>query len=366
MSSKNKEQMYDYKNMDPAKVLAQQVGRETAVNIERFGFKELGESRGESAHVIDIGPFYLAFTIEGLGTKNLVADEMEKLTGKSFYQEIAQDAVAMIINDLLTSGAETISVPAYFGLGDDKWLTENPERTSDLINGWAKACNIAGASYPCGETATLSGIINPETIDLVGAAIGFIRPKKRYVKPSNIKSGDAIVMVESSGIQSNGITGLRNNINKLEDGYLTKLSNGKTFGETVLTPTFIYSDLNREIFENNVLPHYIIHMTGHGWRKIMRADADFIYEINKIPTPQEEFSLVKRITGKDDKKMYNDYNMGAGFTYIVDPLDVDKVIKSADKLGYKAFEAGVVKEGIKQVNIKPLNIIFDADSMKLR
>jgi len=359
-------QIYDYKNMDPTKVLAQKLGRETTANLNRLGFCEVAESRGESANVIDFGDFYIAQVIEGLGTKNLIADEMEKLTGKSFYEAIAQDTVAMIINDLLTVGADPISVPAYFGLGDDKWLIENPQRTTDLINGWAKACNMAGASYPCGETPTLFGIINPNTIDLAGSALGIIKPKERLVNQNNIKIGDAIVMIDSSGVQSNGITAIRNNVNKLKDGYLTKLSNGKTFGEAVLTPTFIYADLNREIFENNVLPHYIIHMTGHGWRKIMRANTDFVYEINQIPIPQEEFMLVKQITGKDDKQMYSDYNMGSGFTYIVDPKDVNIVIKSAQKLGYKAIDAGIVKSGPKTVDIKPLNIKFVDADMHLR
>jgi phosphoribosylformylglycinamidine cyclo-ligase len=358
--------MYDYKNMDPTKILAQKLGKETTKNLKKIGLSEVSDSRGESANVIDFGNFYIAQVIEGLGTKNLIADEMEKLVHKSFYQEIAQDTVAMIINDLLTVGATPISVPAYFGLGDDKWLTQNPNRTKDLIIGWAKACNMAGASYPCGETPTLFGIINPNTIDLAGSALGIIKPKKRLVKQSNIKVGDAIVMINSSGVQSNGITAIRNNVNKLKDGYLTKLSDGRTFGEAVLTPTFIYADLNKEIFENNILPHYIIHMTGHGWRKIMRANANFVYEINDIPKAQEEFELIQKITGKDNKQMYSDYNMGAGFTYIVDQKDVKKLINCAQKIGYQALNAGLVKKGPKAVDIKPLGIKFIDSDMHLR
>lgn len=360
------QQMYDYTKMDPTKVLAQVLGKKTTKNLKRLNFSEVSKSRGESANIIDCGNFYLAQVIEGLGTKNLIADEMEKLTGKTFYEAIAQDTVAMIVNDLLTVGATPISVPAYFGLGSDTWLSRNPTRIKALITGWAKACDLSMASYPCGETPVLSGIINKDTIDLAGCATGIIKPKSRLVLQDKIKALDAIVIIQSSGVQSNGISDIRANISKLKNGYLTKMRNGKTFGEALLTPTHIYAKLNEELYKNKVDIHYIVNITGHGWRKLMRPNKSFTYEINKIPVPQEEFSLIQKISSKTTKEMYGTYNMGAGFAYYVSAKDSLKFGKICKKLKLKSVIAGTIQKGPKQVIIKPLNITFDSTSLNLR
>src|SRR3989338_1568844 len=100
----------DYSAMDPFKRLAQKQGRATAQNLSRTGFSEQSDSRGESAYVIEQKDAYFAFVEEGLGTKNLVADAVYKLTGKTYYDSLAQDTVAMIINDLITVGAQPVAV----------------------------------------------------------------------------------------------------------------------------------------------------------------------------------------------------------------------------------------------------------------
>ena len=102
----------DYTQVDPLKVAAQQSARATAGNLAAHGYTEIPESRGESAYVVDVGPFYLASIVECLGSKALVADEMKALTGRSFYEAIAQDTIAMAINDLITVGATpSVGVP---------------------------------------------------------------------------------------------------------------------------------------------------------------------------------------------------------------------------------------------------------------
>lgn len=365
MSNIRLPQTYDYKKMDPTKIKAQSCGLQTVKNLQRLDFKEVSESRGESANVIDLGPFYLALVVEGLGTKNLIADQMEELTGETYYKAIAQDTVAMIVNDLLTVGADPIAVPAYFGLGDDSWLS-NQKRIDALLDGWTHACNLSGASYPCGETPVLKDIIHDKTIDLAGSAVGIINPKKNLVIQSKIKVGDSIVFIESSGVQSNGISLIRKCINNLPAGYLTKMKTGQTFGAALLTPTHIYSQLNRKIFAADINVHYIVNVTGHGWRKLMRAEKAFTYEINLVPPCQEEFSLIQKMSAKDLPYMYGNYNMGVGFAYYVDKSDAPKICQIAKDLGYKSWLAGEIKDGKKQVVIKPLNIVFESTSLQLR
>ena len=158
----------DHSVMDPLKKSAQQAGKQTSKNLLDFGAKEVEQSRGESAYVWEEGDCYRAFVVEGLGTKNLVADQMQKLTGKTYYDQVAQDTVAAIVNDILTVGAVPQVVNAYFGSGGPSWFSDTP-RSQSLIDGWAQACNLAGATWGGGETPGLAGIINPDTLDLAGA-----------------------------------------------------------------------------------------------------------------------------------------------------------------------------------------------------
>ena len=141
----------NYNVMDPLKKLAQGAGKQTSKNLLNFGLHEVEESRGESAYVWEEENAFRAFVIEGLGTKNLVADEMAKITGKTYYAAIAQDTIAAIVNDLITVGAMPQVINAYFGSGGPEWFSDTA-RSKALVEGWTKACNIAGATWGGGET----------------------------------------------------------------------------------------------------------------------------------------------------------------------------------------------------------------------
>ena len=118
----------DYALIDPLKVTAQRAAAATAVNLAAHGFSEVVASRGESAYVVDVGPFYLASIVECLGSKALVADAMQKLTGRSYYDAIAQDTIAMAVNDLITVGATPLVVQAYWAAGGSDWFAD-PQRS---------------------------------------------------------------------------------------------------------------------------------------------------------------------------------------------------------------------------------------------
>ena len=355
----------NYQAMDPVKILAQLRAKETANNLNRFGMNEVGESRGESAYVWEEKDSYRAFVIEGLGTKNLIADAVRKFTGKTHYDAIAQDTVASIVNDLVVVGADPQIVKAYFAVGNSEWFSDE-ERSRDLVEGWAKACHLSGAIWGGGETPTLKNIIDPETIDLGGAAVGIIDPKERLVLGDKLTAGDAIILLESSGFHTNGSTLARSIAAKLPHSYETKLSDGKTFGESLLIPTHIYADVVRKFFAANIEIHYMIHVTGHGWRKLMRAKQDFTYVIDTIPTPQPIFDFLKEQSGNDDQEMYGNFNMGAGFALFVAAQDAEKTIEIAKKNNLKAWDAGVVEQGEKQVVIKPKDIVFKGESLQVR
>ncbi len=144
-NSTTKQAGVDYAKIDPLKVLAQRAAAETARNLTPHGLSEVAASRGESAYVVDCGDFYLASITECLGTKALVADAMRAITGRTYYDQIAQDTLAMAINDIITVGATPISVHAYWATGGSDWFADE-QRARDLVEGWKRGVRHGVAS----------------------------------------------------------------------------------------------------------------------------------------------------------------------------------------------------------------------------
>lgn len=347
----------NYNLLDPVKISAQKTGLLTKLNIKNSGFMEISQSRGESAYVIEAPDCYYAFVIEGLGTKNLIADRVGIITGKSYYSAIAQDTVAMIVNDLITVGARPLTINAYWAAGDSDWFSDK-KRLDDLVSGWHKASDLAGVTWGGGETPILKDIIGKNIIDLAGSAFGIIKPKKRLILGEKITSGDDIIFFPSSGIHANGLT--------LAGKILDKSKDKKTLGEMLLTPTTVYVKVIDELLNLDIDIHYLINITGHGWRKLMRAKKSFTYEINNIGTLPEVYHVLKREAKLADREMYATFNMGAGFAVIVNPKDTAKIISVCLKHKIKAWIGGKVQKGEKQVSILPLGITFTAGDLQIR
>ena len=363
----------NYSAMDPFKRLAQRAGKKTAKNIDRLNsgeFREVAASRGESVYLIETKNSYLAHVEEGLGTKNLIADEMYRLTGKSYYQKIAQDAVAMIVNDMITLGALPLSVAMHLAVGDSKWF-DDQARSRDLIAGWQAACNLARCVWGGGETPTLKDIIKPDAIVLSGSALGVINPKKRLIDAKNICHGDAIIFLESSGIHANGITLARKIADKLPKGYLTKLGDGRTYGDTLLDPSHIYVAFVEDCLDSGIDIHYAVNITGHGWRKLMRATKPFAYVIETLPGQLPIFDFLQQHGPVDDREAYANFNMGAGFALYISEGDAKKVLALVKdrKRSYRfgALCAGHIEQSkTKKVVIKPKDLAYSGDTLGVR
>lgn len=355
----------DYDVLDTVKRLAQTAAMSTKINLDEKEFADVDASRGESAYVIEADDCYFAFVTEGLGTKNLVADEMRKITGKTYYEAIAYDTVAAIINDLITVGAKPLSVLAYWAVGDSQWFTDR-KRAKNLIAGWTKACDAAGAVWGGGETPTLNGIINTGTIDLGGSAFGVIKPKNRLVLGDKLTAGDVIILFESSGIHANGLSLARKTAATLPKGYATKVSDGNMYGEELLKPTAIYSKLIRDLIESGVDIHYMVNITGHGWRKLMRVNKELSYVIDKLPKSPPVFKFIKETGSISDREMYATFNMGAGYAIFVEPSETTRVLNIAKKHKINSWPAGKVQTGEKKVIIKPLNIVYKSSDLSIR
>ncbi len=355
----------DYSVLDRVKRLAQDEARGMAACLAAWGFGEVGTSRGETAYVVDAGEHYLATVVECLGTKSLIADAMRPHLGRSSYDRIARDTVAAVVNDLAAVGALPVVVSAYFGAGSAAWFADE-ERATDLVRGWAEACREAGAAWGGGESPALSGIVQPGAIDLAGSAVGIIRPKERMVRADKIRPGDAIVLVASSGIHANGLTLARRVATELPRGYLTQLPDGRSLGEALLAPSPLYAPLVREVQEAGVDLRYLVHITGHGWRKLMRAERELTYVIDRVPEVPPDLAFLSRTAGLSDAEAYGTFNMGAGFAFYVDPGQASAVTAAARNRGLRALVAGSIEEGPRRVIIRPRSIEYTAGSLHIR
>lgn len=355
----------DYSRIDPLKIMAQKAALATAGNVRTAGFDEIAASRGESAYVIDMGDFYIASILECLGTKSLVADLVSPLTGRSHYDQIAQDTIAMAVNDLVTVGAKPLCSHAYWATSGAEWF-ENEVRMRDLVSGWARTCDLVGMSWGGGETPSLNGVVAPGSIDLAASCVGIVRPKERLIVGQELQASDAIVILASSGIHANGISLARRLAGSLPDGYATRISDGRLYGEALLDPTVIYSGVMDEILAGGTPIHYVSNITGHGWRKLMRHPGAFTYRMTSIPPVPPVLQFMAEAGNMDASEVYGSLNMGAGFALFLPESSVDGVVKISERHGIHAFPAGRVEAGPKQVLIEPLGIHYAGESLNLR
>jgi phosphoribosylformylglycinamidine cyclo-ligase len=355
----------DYGPLDAFKRACQRAALATRGELARFGWREPDGVRGESAYLIETDHGYLAHVEEGLGSKNLVADAMQKLSGRCFYRNVAIDTVATIVNDLVTCGAMPVSVAMHAGVGDSAWFNDR-ERAAQLADGFAEGCRQAGAVWGGGETPTLKGIIEPSTIVLAGSAVGRMAKGERIV--GDVRDGDAIVFLASSGVQTNGLTLCRAVAERQPQSYLTPMSDGRSFGEGLLDPSVIYVEFVRAARAAGVALHYVAHVTGHGWRKLMRLEAPFVYEIDVVRDPLPVFRFLEENGPIETREMFATFNMGVGFAAYVPADQADRCVGVARDAGYDAWRAGTVRRrgDRKAVEIKPLGITFESDTLAVR
>src|SRR5215468_5756524 len=166
-----------YSLLDAWKRNAQMAAARTAQALQPRRVEEIAASRGESAYVIDIGSALLATVTEGLGTKNLVADAVRRISRRTHYDDIAQDTIATILNDLATVGAAPLTITAFWAAGSSDWFADSA-RMNDLVSGWERACATAKCAWGGGETQTLLNMIDRQTVVLGGSALGLISPKQ--------------------------------------------------------------------------------------------------------------------------------------------------------------------------------------------
>jgi phosphoribosylformylglycinamidine cyclo-ligase len=355
----------DYHRIDQLKIRAQQAARGTARHLAGHGAREIASSRGESAYVVETHGVLVASIVECLGTKSLVADAMRAISGRSHYDTIAQDTIAMAVNDLVTVGAAPLSIHAYWAAGGSDWFSD-VARMEDLVRGWQAACDVCEVSWGGGETPALAGVVAPGSIDLAASCVGIVPSRAHLTLGEELQAGDAIVLLAASGIHANGVSLARKLAQSLPLGYATPLRDGRRFGDAVLDPTVLYPPVLKALWAAQVLPHYSVNITGHGWRKLMRHAADYTYRMHSIPQVPEVLAFMQREGRMDTREAYGSLNMGAGFALFVPQSDVQATIAAARSTGVAAWACGVVEPGPRRVLIEPLEIEYAADELALR
>jgi phosphoribosylformylglycinamidine cyclo-ligase len=359
----------DYDPIDRFKRMCQAAAVRTAENPKRLGFRDVPWSRGESAYLLEqymsfYGTQRLAFVEEGLGTKELVTAYMRKYAGLSFYRKTLQCSLAMVVNDIATL-ALPLAVSLHFATGSSDWFNDE-EVCRDVAEGYADACMLARCVWGCGETPVLKGVIAENAAMIGGSAIGIV-PERAIV--GKVEDGNVIIILESSGIHANGLTLARKIAEKLPKSFLTEMPDGRMYGEALLDATHIYSPFVEDCLKAGIRINYAVNITGHGWRKFMRANGNFVYRIDTMPKRPSIFGFLEKHGPVARREMFANLNEGAGFALYV-PADQAGAVLDVWEKGdypYRAFVAGgITASDRKSVVIPSEGIAFETDELQVR
>ena len=280
---------------------------------------------------------------DGCGTKVQLAYIMDK------HDTIGIDCVAMCVNDIACSGGEPLFFLDYIACGKNY-----PEKIATIVSGVAEGCKQSGAALVGGETAEHPGLMPENEYDLAGFAVGVV-DKKDLITGENIKPGDALIGIASSGVHSNGFSLVRKVFEMSEESLNTYYDElGKTLGEALLAPTRIYVKALKNVKDAGVTIKGCSHITGGGfYENIPRMLPDGVKAVVKKDSYEVPaiFKLLAKTGDIAEEMMYNTYNMGVGMCLAIDPADADKTIAAIEAAGDKAFVLGTVVAGEKGVDL---------------
>ena len=280
---------------------------------------------------------------DGVGTKLKLAFLTDK------HDSIGIDCVAMCVNDVACAGGEPLFFLDYIACGKN-----NPEKIATIVKGVADGCIQSGAALIGGETAEMPGFYPVDEYDLAGFCVG-VADKCDLIDGKDLKAGDVLIGIASSGVHSNGFSLVRKVFDMTKealDTYYDEL--GKTLGEVLLAPTKIYVKALKAVRDKNIKVKACSHITGGGFyeniprmliegtKAVVRKDS---YEIPAI------FKLLSKTGDIKEEMMYNTFNMGLGMVIAVDKYDVSKTLEALKALGESAYEIGYIEKGTKGIEL---------------
>jgi phosphoribosylformylglycinamidine cyclo-ligase len=294
----------------------------------KSGFGAVQLPIGYFANVIDLGGTGLAITTDGVGSKAIIADMMRK------YDTIGIDCIAMNVNDLLCVGARPVSLVDYIAV-------EKADATmiDGIAIGLAEGARQSNISITGGEISQLRDVVRG--FDLVGTAIGTVA-LDRILIGRDLRPGDRVIGIPSSGIHSNGMTLTRRvffeQAGAKIDTYFAEL--GCTLGEELLRPTIIYVPEILDVLDEVSSVKALMHITGDGLLNVPRVEAEIGFVIDDLPPAPPLFPLIEKLGGVSRAEMFEVYNMGIGFCIAVAEHDADKTLAILARHGRKASVIG--------------------------
>ena len=280
---------------------------------------------------------------DGVGTKLKLAFIMDK------HDTVGIDCVAMCVNDIACAGGEPLFFLDYIACGKNY-----PEKIAEIVKGVATGCEMSSAALIGGETAEMPGFYPEDEYDLAGFAVGVV-DEKDLITGKDLKSGDVLVGMASSGVHSNGFSLVRKVFDMTKeslDTYYDEL--GKTLGEALIAPTKIYVKALRSVKEAGVRVKACSHITGGGFYenvpRMLKDDVCAVIEKDSYPIPPI-FKLMAEKGQIEETMMYNTYNMGIGMIMAVDPADVDKTVEAVKAAGETPYVIGKIEAGEKGVKL---------------
>jgi phosphoribosylformylglycinamidine cyclo-ligase len=301
---------------------------------------------GYFANVIEIDGIGIALCTDGVGSKTIIAEMMKK------YDTIGIDCIAMNVNDMICVGAKPVSLVDYIA------LQRTDAAMLDAIGaGLCEGARLAQVSISGGETAQLKDVVNG--FDLVGMAVGRVDLDK-VINGGQVRDGDVVIGVRSSGVHSNGLSLARKAF--FEDNHYPIDQKfdvlNATLGDELLRPTHIYVPEALEILEKVRGVKALVNITSDGLLNLTRVAADVRFEIDRLIDPHPIFSLIQHHAKVDDSEMFEVFNMGIGFCYVVDPEDADltiSILKKHDRITQRIGYA--VADRDKTVRIPERNLV---------
>ena len=280
---------------------------------------------------------------DGVGTKIKLAFLMDK------HDTIGIDCVAMCVNDIACAGGEPLFFLDYIACGKNI-----PEKIAEIVKGVSAGCVHSEAALIGGETAEHPGLMPEDEYDLAGFAVGVV-DEKDLITGENLKPGDVLIGMASSGVHSNGFSLVRKVFDMTVESLNTYYDElGATLGETLLAPTRIYVKALKAVKEAGVTVKACSHITGGGFYenvpRMLKEGTHAVINKNSYPIPPI-FTLMAKKGNIEEHMMYNTYNMGLGMIVAVDPADVDKTMEAMKSAGDTPYVVGTIEAGEKGVTL---------------
>ena len=280
---------------------------------------------------------------DGVGTKIKLAFLMDK------HDTIGIDCVAMCVNDIACAGGEPLFFLDYIACGKNI-----PEKIAEIVKGVSAGCVQSEAALIGGETAEHPGLMPEDEYDLAGFAVGVV-DEKDLITGENLKPGDVLIGMASSGVHSNGFSLVRKVFDMTVESLNTYYDElGATLGETLLAPTRIYVKALKAVKEAGVTVKACSHITGGGFYenvpRMLKEGTHAVINKNSYPIPPI-FTLMAKKGNIEEHMMYNTYNMGLGMIVAVDPADVDKTMEAMKAAGDTPYVVGTIEAGEKGVTL---------------